>query len=135
MSIDLTELYDTIEPKILEPKIRVAIVGSRDFTSVAEVHSYMRANLNPQQHIIVSGGARGVDFMAGNYGRKHDFEVVEHLPDWEKHGRGAGLIRNSLIVDDCDTFVAFWDGTSRGTLDTIKKMGAAGKSGVVMVLQ
>ena len=37
------------------------------------------------------------------------------------------MLRNSLIVADCDMVVAFWDGRSRGTLDTITKAVQAGK--------
>jgi hypothetical protein len=41
------------------------------------------------------------------------------LPDWAKHGRAAGPIRNKLIISDADYVIAFWDGKSTGTLSSI----------------
>jgi hypothetical protein len=38
----------------------------------------------------------------------------------------APLIRNRLIVEECDCLIAFWDGQSRGTkstLDLAEKLG------------
>jgi hypothetical protein len=49
------------------------------------------------------------------------------MPDWFAHGRVAGLMRNSQIVDYAEEVFAFHDGTSRGTLDTIRKAREAGK--------
>jgi hypothetical protein len=43
------------------------------------------------------------------------------MDDWDKHGKAAGFIRNQEIVDNCDFVVAFWDGASRGTKDTIDR--------------
>ena len=36
-------------------------------------------------------------------------------------------IRNQQIVDSADRVVAFWDGKSRGTADTLRRAHAAGK--------
>jgi hypothetical protein len=47
--------------------------------------------------------------------------------DWDKHGKAAGFLRNTTIIENADWVVAFWDGTSRGTSDSIKKAHAAGK--------
>jgi len=33
--------------------------------------------------------------------------------------QGAPLVRNKLIVDECDCVLAFWDGSSRGTKFTL----------------
>ena len=57
----------------------------------------------------------------------HGLTVIIHHPDWETHGRKAGPLRNSKIVEDSDKVVAFWDGHSRGTQDTINKARRAGK--------
>ena len=68
---------------------------------------------------IISGGARGADRLAHIYAQENKLE--EHIcwPDWEKHGKAAGFIRNREIVDASDEILAFWDGKSRGTANTI----------------
>jgi len=37
------------------------------------------------------------------------------------------LVRNKLIVEECDCLIAFWDGTSRGTKYTIDYAHQLGK--------
>ena len=75
---------------------------------------------------IVSGGAIGADTYAKEFAIKHNLKLIEFLPDYEKYGRKAPLVRNKLIVENCDCLIAFWDGKSRGTkytLDYATKLG------------
>jgi hypothetical protein len=76
---------------------------------------------DPLTTVIVSGGARGVDQIAAEHARSRGMEVIEIPADWKKHGRGAGFKRNGDIVKRSDSVAAFWNGESRGTLDTVKK--------------
>jgi hypothetical protein len=77
--------------------------------------------------VIVSGGARGVDETAEDEANKNGMPVVSYRPDWNGPlGKGAGFARNQLIVDQAEIVFAFWDGRSRGTLDTVDKARAAG---------
>lgn len=105
--------------------MKIAIVGSRDFDRLDLVVDYIKAL--PVDTIVVSGGARGVDRMAAVAAHNAGLVVIEYRPDWEHDGPGAGFRRNSLIVEQADRVVAFWDGKSKGTLDTIGKAQAAGK--------
>ena len=95
----------------------IAIVGSREYPSPAPIEAYV-AEL-PVGTVIVSGGARGVDSWAAEAARAHGLKVTEFLADWERHGRGAGPKRNAEIVEAADELVAFWDGRSRGTLNSV----------------
>ena len=73
----------------------------------------------------VSGGAKGVDETAEKIGEELGMKVVLFKPDWKKYGRGAGIVRNKEICEYSDMICAFWDGKSKGTLNTIdtaKKM-------------
>lgn len=93
---------------------RLAIVGSRcclplDITS----------HLPFVPDTIVSGGARGADTLAKEYAVRNDTPLIEFLPEYDRYGRRAPLMRNILIVDNCDFLLAFWDGSSRGTKFTI----------------
>jgi hypothetical protein len=102
--------------------MKIAIVGSRDFANEELVRAFVRslATKDPNAWVI-SGGARGVDDWAATEAIRCCVSVTEHLPDWETYGKGAGFIRNSKILEEAEAVVAFWDGYSKGTLDTIKK--------------
>lgn len=109
---------------------KVAIVGSRDYPRLDLVRQFVR-NL-PENAIVVSGGARGVDKTAQNEAEKHGWTTEIFPADWSKHGRAAGYIRNQDIVDAADVVVAFWDGQSRGTYHTINLAYEAGKEVIVI---
>ena len=38
---------------------------------------------------------------------------------WNKYGKAAGFKRNKNIIDNCTEIIAFWDGKSKGTLNSI----------------
>ena len=44
------------------------------------------------------------------------------------YDRGAGMRRNTQIAQRCDWAVAFWNGNSPGTADTIRKLTVLGKT-------
>ena len=101
----------------------IAIVGSRDFND----YEVLKTEMNKFDiEKIVSGGAKGADLLAEQYGREHNIPVEVHKPDW-KMGLHAGILRNKVIVDHSDAVVAFWNGESYGTLSTIKHAKKTGK--------
>ncbi|HEX4609596.1 MAG TPA: hypothetical protein VH092_15460, partial [Urbifossiella sp.] len=51
-----------------------------------------------------------------------------HTPEWGRHGRAAGPIRNRGMVTGCGLAVFFWDGQSPGTADAIATAGPRWKS-------
>jgi hypothetical protein len=116
--------------------VKVAIVGSRDYPDLFQVHSYLDYHLSereamgdPTPYIIVSGGAKGVDTEAVEYAKRAwNVDSIVFLADWSGHGKRAGFIRNRQIVNEADHVVAFWDGVSRGTKHTIDLTLAARKN-------
>jgi len=101
----------------------IAIVGSRYFND----YEVLKTEMNKFDiEKIVSGGAKGADLLAEQYGREHNIPVEVHKPDW-KLGLHAGILRNKVIVDHSDAVVAFWNGESYGTLSTIKHAKKTGK--------
>ncbi len=93
---------------------RLAIVGSRDCPSI-DITSHLPFVPNT----IVSGGEKGADTFAKKYAIKNNIPIVEYLPQYDKYGRQAPIMRNIQIVDNCDFLLAFWNGTSRGTKFTV----------------
>lgn len=107
--------------------MKVAIVGSRDYPHEDEIWTYISSRLS-KGDIVVTGGARGVDTFAEDAAKSMNYETEIYLADWDKYGKSAGLTRNSLMIDAADRIVAFWDGKSKGTLDTIQKALVAKKN-------
>ena len=99
--------------------MRVAIVGSRGWADIDAIKRYIDGL--PADTVIISGGAAGVDTFAEEFASKRGLEVKIYYPDWNTHGRSAGMIRNGEIVADSDVVVAFWDGLSKGTRNTIDR--------------
>lgn len=104
--------------------VKLAIVGSRTFDDYALLKSSVDCF---EISMIISGGAKGADALARRYAKEHNIPIKEHIPDWTKHGKAAGFIRNKLIIGDCDEVIAFWDGQSKGTQHDINLAQEAGK--------
>ena len=102
--------------------MRIAVIGSRGITAI----DYARIGARPGD-TPVSGGARGVDYLAAAWARRNGIAVVEHFPDYRHYGKAAPHVRNRMVVADADRVVAFWDGKSRGTKSTIDKAVLHGK--------
>ncbi|MDC0367103.1 DUF2493 domain-containing protein [bacterium] len=107
---------------------RLAIVGSRSFDDYALLKGTVDKFMTEHATVntIVSGGAQGADTLGAKYAKECAVQLVEYLPDWKKHGRAAGMIRNGIIrngtiIDNADYVIAFWDGSSRGTLNSISR--------------
>ncbi len=110
-------------------QIKVAVVGSRNFSD----YDFFREKL---EHLIknlgenityVSGGCKsGADALIKKYCLENQYKLIEHLPDWDLHGKKAGFIRNQLIVDDATHLIAFWNKLSKGTLSTINMAKSKG---------
>jgi hypothetical protein len=103
---------------------RIGIVGSRHFASREVVQRFLESM--PRDAIVVSGGAEGVDSWSVEIGRSLGMQTLVFQADWHRRGRKAGPIRNAEIVGHIDELVAFWDGRSRGTLNTIALATKAG---------
>jgi hypothetical protein len=98
--------------------MKVAVIGSRDFNDYEEVKQTL-STINIT--LLVSGGAKGADTLGERYAKEHNIETKIFLPDWEKYGKKAGFLRNTDIINEAELIIAFWDGQSKGTKDSIDK--------------
>ena len=102
--------------------MRVAIVGSRDLRGKTEYwYEKICASVPANCTEIVSGGAEGIDALARRYAKEHGLLIKEFLPEYDRYGKPAAFIRNTQIVEYAHIVLAFWDGRSKGTADTIIK--------------
>ena len=96
----------------------IAVIGSRNFSDYRLLESTLV--VLPEITKIVSGGAKGADSLAEIYAEKYQLPLIVFKPDWQKYGRGAGIVRNREIIEAADMVVAFWDGSSKGTASSLK---------------
>ena len=86
--------------------MKVAVIGSRTFNDYEEVKRSLSAiNIT----LLVSGGAKGADTLGEQYAKENNIPTKIFLPDWNKHGKAAGFIRNTDIINEAELVVAFWD--------------------------
>jgi hypothetical protein len=100
--------------------MRLAIIGSRSFTNI-DLAEQVFVSFFPKGKVslIVSGGAKGADLIGREISKRHSIELLEFIPDWENLGKSAGFIRNRQIVESSDMVLAFHDGISRGTQNSL----------------
>lgn len=100
--------------------MKLAIVGSRTFTNYELLHKIILANYKIKDiGEIISGGAIGSDTLAERFAKQYSIKITVLKPDWKKFGRGAGVIRNRDIINEATHVIAFWDGKSPGTKNSI----------------
>jgi len=108
--------------------MKLAIVGSRTFLDYVRLERCLLRTFSLAEiEAVISGGARGTDTLVARFAARHGLPLVVVPAEWEKYGKKAGPIRNTEIVRRADVLVAFWDGVSRGTFDSISKARGAGK--------
>ena len=106
---------------------RVAVVGSRGFSDREKLFADLdRARGEWGDFEVVSGGARGADSLAEEWALARGLPVRVFPADWNRWGKSAGFRRNRTIVENAEVLIAFWDGESRGTANTIDIAREAG---------
>lgn len=110
--------------------MRLIIAGSRSLNRSIHVGEHKMLMLKYMDMLspvigyveeVVCGMAEGPDLWGRDWAKKYGIMVKEFPADWNKHGKAAGPMRNSEMVKYGTALVAFWDGKSSGTYDTIKK--------------
>ena len=110
--------------------MKIAVVGSREFKDIKFERNVIlkelifaipdiEENPNAPDPILISGGARGIDTLAEEVAKSQRIETKIFPAEWNKYGKGAGFIRNELIIKEADRVIAFWDGRSKGTKHSI----------------
>lgn len=101
--------------------MKVIIAGGRDI----ENHSLVQMAIEAAGFYfseVVSGGARGVDYVGAALAALHGVPVRIYEAEWRQHGKAAGPMRNRKMAEYADALIAVWDGKSRGTKNMIEEM-------------
>ena len=112
----------------------MAIVGTRNpSVSYQEWESILLTKINASEALlIVSGGAKGIDTYAKLFASRHHIPLMEYLPEYSKYGRKATLRRNTQIVRESSTVIAFPSLDSKGTFHTIREAERLSKRLIVV---
>lgn len=107
---------------------RVIIAGGREFNDYDLLKKTMDNVLaNVRDDItVVCGQARGADTLGEQYAKERGYAVQYFPADWNRYGKVAGYIRNTMMAKNADALVAFWDGQSPGTghmIQTAQSLG------------
>ncbi|MCQ2591305.1 MAG: DUF2493 domain-containing protein [Treponema sp.] len=105
--------------------MKLMVCGSRSIVDSTFVFNQIEAliaeeNVNKNELIIIDGGAKGVDSYAAHWANANNIQIEWYRPDWAHYGRGAGVVRNKLMVEACDFCLILWDGVSKGTKNDIE---------------
>ena len=98
--------------------MKIAVIGSRKFDDYEKMKSVLDMFSITR---VISGGAQGADRMSERYAKEKGIQTEIYLADWDLFGKKAGFLRNTTIIENAEVVVAFWDGKSRGTRDSIGK--------------
>lgn len=114
--------------------MKISIIGSRTFNDYDFLKKSVLENIDVDDiDEIVSGGAKGADKLGELFAKEFNKKTTIFLPDWGKYGKSAGFIRNADIIKNSDFVFAFWDGVSKGTLNSINTAKKLNKKLVIYV--
>lgn len=102
--------------------MKVLVCGDRNWTDTKKVRE--RLSQFPPGTVIIEGECRGADRIAARVALRLGFTVDAYPADWDTHGRAAGPIRNSRMLNQSpDLVIAFHPDIdkSSGTADTVRK--------------
>jgi len=111
--------------------MKVLICGDRHWTD-RHIICDMMSFFDISNTVIIHGGARGADTIAGDCAKELGIETIVYPADWNKYGRAAGPIRNKkMLGENPDYIVAFHDNIelSKGT----KHMASIGRDAGIPV--
>lgn len=107
--------------------MRVLIFGGRDFTDARYMKRIldMMARTEPFD-VVIHGGYRGADTLAGRWGASNHSEVIVFKAEWEKYKGAAGPIRNKRMLDEGVPDLAIGFGEGDGTDNMYRQARKAG---------
>jgi hypothetical protein len=100
----------------------VLVCGGRDYTDYARLKKLLDFN-RAKIAMIVHGGAKGADTLAGNWCYERGVPMMLVPAEWARFGKKAGFIRNEkmLSLGKPDLVVAFPGGVGTATMVRLAK--------------
>ena len=118
------------EHSCIDCRFRVLVCGSREWLAPAPIVRALRGLAEDHPDLIViHGGARGADKLAGGAALFLGLDVIEVPAKWREYGRAAGPIRNQEMLEmRPDLVLAFHErmDLGKGTRDMVNRATKAG---------
>lgn len=112
--------------------MKILFTGHRNKLANSKALDHLR-----EKHLAdiwMHGGAVGFDNQIAKYAEKYGLKTEVHLPEYEKYGKRAPLVRNDEMLALCDLVVALYDGRDRGgTFYTITQARKLKKRVIIIV--
>lgn len=112
--------------------MKVIIAGGRDYQFTDEDVVWLdRLHQEKKFTEVFSGGAKGADTCGEFWAASNGIPVKRFAPDWIKHGRAAGPIRNREMAKSLDGggfVILFPGGAGTRSMETI-----AGELGLLVI--
>lgn len=90
--------------------MKIVIAGSRNFNNYDFLENKINELIkNKQIDIteIVSGKAKGADFLGEKYASLNNISIKEFPANWNLYGKKAGFLRNQEMGNYADVLIAF----------------------------
>lgn len=116
---DISQTGTFIREDPRKPKVKCLIAGSRTINDYYLLTDFIMKT-GEKFDAVLCGYATGVDRLGLRYAQELGLQVIPYIPNWAKHGKKAGILRNEQMVKDCDVAIILWDGTSPGTKSTLE---------------
>jgi hypothetical protein len=94
--------------------MKTIIAGSRNITDY-DVVAYGCSVIPWRITEVVSGCARGADYLGLEWAQEFDLPVRKFPANWNKYGKAAGYYRNREMAKYAKACIVFWDGESKGS--------------------
>ena len=116
--------------------MKLAIVGTRNpGVTYQEWEKLLLDKINPDEiQMVISGGAKRIGTFAKLFAARHHKPYMEFAPQYDVYGRYATLKRNTQIVKEASTVIAFPSAEPKGTYHTIKEAQRLGRRVIVVNL-
>jgi len=103
--------------------MRLLVTGGRDYTNRTTMLIVL-GHLMPE--VVIHGAARGADTLCDEVAKVLEIERMSFPADWDTFGRGAGSIRNSLMLKEAHPSLVLAFPGGKGTEDMVARAKKAG---------
>lgn len=98
---------------------RIIVAGGREFDDFELLRKTLDEYLDGEIVEIISGGAKGADYLGERYAKEKKLELKIFPANWKLFGKQAGPIRNRQMAEYGTEVIVFWNGVSRGSKSMI----------------
>jgi hypothetical protein len=87
--------------------LKVLMCGDRASGTIFDETIRMELSNLPKYSVVIHGGCKGVDVYAGRLAKELGLTVIVYEAEWDKYGKGAGPVRNKLMLTEESPDIVF----------------------------